>query len=730
MTNTPRLTSHVDPFIGIDGGGNCLCGPYLPLSLVRLGPDTLAPQQTNGYRSSDPIVRFTHTHVSGTGGGGRYGNIGITPFTGKLRLAIDPYERENEEAAAGYYAVTLQPAGIRAELTTTPRAGVHRYIFPEGAEANILLDASAVNQRMDAAGPGIDTGLSTGGCIEFITDTEIVGHGDFRGGWGHSFPYSVYFYLKSDRPFLKRGIANYMGMLPHTSADGAGCRALAGFGEGGTVTLVVGISNVSIANARAHAEAGGMDFDTVRAEAVETWEKSLSRIRVEGGTEAQRTLFYTLFTRLVCMPGDLGIDDEFSQWHSGVRHFSDYYCLWDSVRNANSFIGLFDPDLEVAMLNCLLDIADHNGWLPDAWVAGHSAQIQGGSSADILFCEAALKGLPGIDYEKALRQMRKNNEVESPNPLLYGRFLPDYRDLGFVSSAVKNCVSRHLEYSYQDWCIGRLAEHLGQQDVAKTYYENSGKIWNLWREDLKCFGPKNRESQWVETFDPACCLPDSWNDPFFYEGTSRQWSFSAHHDFAELVARHGGDGAFVAHLDEFFDKAMVEPPKTVAGLRVWDFYDSKETMLHVPYLYIYAGRPDKTAERVRWAMGEYFNTSRRGLADNEDMGCQSAFYMCSALGIYPVMGQDIYWLTTPVFERSEIALGTSGNMLVIEAPGAGADNPYIGSATLNGEALERAWLRHFEIAGGATLRLELSVRPTDWGRAQRPPSPMSEQGGR
>lgn len=614
------LTSYVDPFIGVDNPGFCLCGPYLPFSIVRLGPDTLAPQFSNGYSSHHPIIRFSHTHVSGTGGGGRYGNIGVTPFIGYPRFAFDGYEREREQAEPGYYSVMLNPVGIKAELTTTSRVGMHQYTFPSGSSANIMIDVGAVIQ-VAGDSPGEDTGCSTGGYAEFISDTELVGRGDFRGGWGHQFPYSVYFYAKFDKPALERIVKNNHGIFPKLSIDGPNCMAVAGFGLQSEVGLEVGISYVSVANARdsVKRETNGRSFESVRSEAAAIWTEALECIEVEGGTEGQRTLFYTLFSRLLCMPSDLGIDDENPFWKSGVRHFTDLYALWDSVRNANSLIALFNPALHIDLLNCLLDIADHIGWIPDAWIMGHSAMIQGGSSADILLCEAALKGFKGIDYEKAMLQMRKNNEVESPDPWLYGRHLKDYRDLGYLSTNVKkNCVSRHMEYAYQDWCIGTLADKLGQSDVAESYWESSQKIWNLWRDDISFFAPKQPDGQWVQPFDPAKCLPDCWNDPYFYEGNSWQWSFNVQHDFAGLIARHGGQTAFISHLDHFFDDGHFYP---------------KETMLHVPYLYIYAGRPDKTADRLRTILEQHFHTERNGMPDNEDMGCQSTFYMCSTMGL-------------------------------------------------------------------------------------------------
>lgn len=711
------LRDHVDPFIGVDGAGNCLPGPYLPFSLVRLGPDTLNlpdypfSSPTTGYRTHQPIVQFSHTHVSGTGGGGRYGNIGVTPLIGYPRFTADPYQRENERASAGYYAVRLLPAGIDVELTCTPRVGVHRYRFPQDVQAHLLIDVGSVIQTTL---PG-EGAYSIGGYVELISETEVVGRGDYRGGWGHDFPYSVYFYARVDQPFQKGTVANAQGPAAGQSCDGIGCKALLSFDQTSQVHLSVGISYVSIAKARAslNREVGGASFDTVRGWAEQVWEQALSPIQVEGGTPEQRTLFYTLFTRLLCMPTDLGVDDEYAFWHSNTRHFTDLYALWDSVRNANALLTLLKPQLEVDLLNFCLDVAEHVGWLPDAWIAGHSALVQGGSSVDVLFCEAALKGLEGVDYARALSWMCKNSEVEPSDPRRHGRYLTDYHALGYVSTNVrKACVSRHLEYAYQDWCIGRLAKYLDRHELAEKYMQQSRRVWNLWRDDLRCFAPRKPSGAWVEPFDPARNMqPEVWLDPYFYEGTAWQWSFNVQHDFAGLLQRHGGDDAFVDHLDTFFECG---------------YYFSKETMMHIPYLYHYAGRPDKTAERVAALLASQFRATRDGLQDNEDMGCQSAWYMWSAMGLYPIMGQDIYLVSSPLFDRVTLQLGESERFLVIEREGT-SDAPYVESATLNGQPLERAWLRHAEIIDGATLQLKMSHRPSGWGRVHRPPSPLSNR---
>ena len=712
-------TSFVDSFLGVDGPGSCLPGPYLPLGQVRLGPDVIPPYHPTGYRSDHPIARFSHTHVSGTGGAGKYGNVGITPFVASRddpnRLRVEAYAKSEETARPGFYGVMLEPAGIRAELTVTQRTGLHRYTFPTAEDANVLIDIGAVIECAVESGSAFEmTGVSIGGYAEVASPTELVGRADLRGGWGHDFPYSVYFCLRLGRPARRWILGRADAPSDDRLCHGPDCRAVAVLSGERLVELQVGISYVSVGNARHHldGEVGNRGFDEVRAEADAVWERSLSRIRVEGGADDLSTVFYSLFARLLCMPSDLG-QHENPLWRSDVRQFTDFYCLWDSVRITNSLITLFDPELEADFLRCLLDVADHIGWLPDVWTAGHSAFIQGGSSADVLLCEAALKGLPGIDYEKALRQTRKNNEVESPDPRLYGRYLRDYRDLGYLSTNVeKNCVSRHLEYAYQDWCIAALAEHLGRHDVAETYRRSAAKVWNLWNEDLRCFAPRRPDGAWAEPFDPLRCRPDSWNDPYFYEGTSIQWSFNVQHDFAGLVRRHGGPGSFVGHLDRFFEDGH---------------YHSKETMLHVPYLYHYAGRPDRSAERVRACMARYFRSARDGLSDNEDMGCQSAWFMASCLGLYPLMGQDLYLVSAPAFDRAEVDLGRSGKVLTIEAPGAGAGRCYVGSVTLNGKGLDRCWLRHGEIAEGGVLRFELAAAAGDWGAGEPPPSPMEKR---
>lgn len=705
------MIEYVNPFLGVDKGGNCLCGPFLPFSIARPGPDTGAPHPPSGYRTGSPIIRFSQTHVSGTGGGGRYGNIGVTPFTGAAAARPAPQAAADEQATPGYYSVTLAPAGIGVELSCTPRVALHRYRFPTGAPAHLLFDAGAVIQTNKDL---THTGRSIGGFVESVSERALAGRADCKGGWGHDFPYSVFFYAQVDAKPTACATSQGGGALTAARrADGPDSRAVLSFTPGATVEVRIGVSYVSIDHARQSVkrETAGRSFDDLRQAAAAVWARELGCIRVEGGTTDQRTLFYTSIYRLLCMPSDLGVDDEFALWRSGVRQFTDFYCLWDSVRNANGLLALLWPERQAAQLNCLLDIAAHTGWLPDAWIAGHSAHVQGGSSADALFCEAAFKGLPGIDYAAALRQCRKNNEVESPNPYLYGRYLPDYRDRGCVPvEAALNCVSRHIEYSLQDCCIGQLAERLGDRETAAAFYRSSQKLWNLWHDGHRSFAPKRRDGAWAQPFDPFKPeVPAFWNDPYFYEGLGHEWSLCALHDIEGLIRRHGGPAAFVQHLDAFFGGIM----------KYW-----KEIILHTPFLYIHAGRPDRTADVLRDILDTRYRNARAGLPDNEDMGAHSAFIVGAAMGLYPVMGQDLYWLTAPQFECLELGLAAP---LTILAPGAGtARGRYIVGARLNGRPLDRAWLTHAEVAEGGLLAFDLASAPGDWGTRDLPPSPLPE----
>jgi predicted alpha-1,2-mannosidase len=303
-----------------------------------------------------------------------------------------------------------------------------------------------------------------------------------------------------------------------------------------------------------------------------------------------------------------------------VRQFTDFYCLWDSVRNVHSFYNLFFPDTSASIVNALLDVAEHEQWLPDAHIAGRSAYQQSACSADIIFAEAAAKGIEGINYEKALKWTRKNAEVAPPDVRTAGRYLKDYEKLGYLSTDVTfYSVSRHLEYTYNDWCISRLARSLHDKKTERAFLERARRLWNLWSSKSKAFIPRDPSGKFLTGANP-------WElqHPYFYEGTGIVWALNALHDIAGLVKRMGGQNRFVEHLNRIFKEGL---------------FHVKETRMHIPHLYTYASRPDLASERVHASLKTSFKNSPDGLLDNEDMGCQSAYYLFNAMGIYPIYGQ-------------------------------------------------------------------------------------------
>ncbi len=733
-----QLVDRVNSFMGVRGAAGCLIGPYRPMGMVRLGPDTSFPQPTSGYRPGGALLGFSHTHVAGTGGCSRYGNVRLMPFSGEARvLNMKPFLQvpnqrvcdtipQDEKSDVGRYSATVMPWNVKAELTATRHCGIHRYCYLAGRPAGILLDAASF----------ISTGLgmtgevrpvewwdseasSVGGFLESVSDTEFVGRSDFQGGWGHHKPYSIYFYLKTDQPVERFQLACSGGLMAPGSlfVTGSGCRATLDFGsEEQEINTQVGISFVSIANARScvEQEVGEKSFTEIVTEAKAEWGTLLSRYQVGGGTEEHRRIFYSLLYRLFCMPTDLGVDEENPNWKSGRRQFTDIYCLWDSIRNANSFFHLFEPELSRDMMNALLDVADHTGWLPDAYIANQPAFMQSACAADILFSEAAQKNIEGVDYAKALKYTKKNAQEEPKDVMVAGRYLKDYHEYGYLSTDVpKACVSRHIEYTYHDHCIARLADKLGEAEVAEEFDGYASRIWNLWNPERKMFWPRRPDGRWLKEgedgFDPHNANPEGWNNSYSYEGSCLIWSLNALHDLPGLIRRMGGGEAFVEHLDRIFDEE-------IGGVRQFCI---KETRMHIPHLYSFAGRPDKAADRVRETIAQHYSNDDIGFLDNEDMGCQSACFLWNSMGLYPLYGTDLYTLVAPFFDRIECMPGGVGEKLVITAEGEGI---YVQAATLNGKPLDRAWIRHAEISGGAELHFVRGTVPSEWGFNEQPPS--------
>ncbi|TVR41548.1 MAG: hypothetical protein EA402_12870 [Planctomycetota bacterium] len=695
--------SLVDPFHAVDGGGNCLPGPQLPFGLVRLGPDTVN-HNTNGYASHEDLRHFSHLHVSGTGGEGRYGCIGVVPMGQYADARSSAFAMSEESASPGRYGVTirqrqgfgeLSSAGdIRCELTATHHCGVHRYTFSDGLDPHLRINLGACIG-----------GTSVGGWARWQDERTLLGRADYRGGWGHNLPFSVFFRLEILGETDRHSISSLHHPSHSSEGDGPDLMVACRLPAARQIEVRVGMSLVSVAEAQRHLreECQGQSFDELSNAAAAAWSEVLGRATVQGGSEADTGLWYTLLQRLHAMPGDLGTAEV--PWFSAQRRqFNDFYCLWDSVRCANSLFTLLDPRLAVDIANSLTEIGEQTGWIPDAWIMGGSAMVQGGCSAAVLFAEAAAKGLPGFDAKAALDALRATHESTSPSPLTKGRF-PGWATQGFLDDSVINCCSRTVEYAFHDACAARLATAVGDEVYAASCSQRSEHIWLSWQDDARCFAPRNAEGAFV-TFDPwRPQRPDFWNDPHYYEGVGHDYALTLWSELPKIVAQHGGREAFIAHLEDYCQRCYM-----------W-----KEINLHAPWLFHWVGRPDLSSRTLRRIMDAHVRPGRKGLTDNEDMGAWSSWWLTGAMGLCPVPGSTTWLIGAPRFSAITLTPPGMAKPLRITTSGiAPGPEAVVIAASLNGAPLQRAWLQHHEIADGAELQLSLGTEPADWG-SEAPP---------
>ncbi|ESQ93289.1 hypothetical protein ABAC460_00890 [Asticcacaulis sp. AC460] len=700
-----------DPFFGSEGGGNTVPGAAVPFGFVNFSPDT-TQGDTNGYDGWSPVTGFAYTHVSGTGGNSKYGNFRVTPTTGPVNPRNLAYQRHDEQASPGLYTVLLgnRPEDqIKVELTATRMSGFQKLTFPKDRQGNILIDVTSSVQLM-GGGPH-----ATGGHVEVNDDGSISGWASFRGGWNAN-PYKLYFHAVVDRKPAAVGIwtasQGQSALFPGVGVKDGGDQdkdrsqrlgAYLSFDTASDtdVQMKLAVSFVSIEKAKYNLdEAPGWNFELIHHSARAAWASAMAKIEVTGGTDAQREVFYSALYRSHSMPHDVSGDNVW--WSSDEPHYEDYYAIWDTFRTMHPLMTLIQPDRQRGMVRSLLDTYKHTGWLPDARTAGGNGLTQGGSNGDVLLADAIVKDLGGFDVNLAYEAIKKDAEVESPDPMNVGRVLADYDRLGYMPLSEARSGSRTVEYAYNDYVAGVVAQKLGHKADAAKYLKRAGNWRNLWDSDLQCIRPRYADGAWLENYRCDYTYPDKtagWWDHPFYEGSGWQYSTYVPHDVKGLIEVNGGEAGFVAWLDRFFDG---------------HHYDQgNEPDILASFLYIHAGRPDRTAERVRAIMSGRYKTGTRGLPGNDDSGAMSSWYVWNAIGLYPNAGQPFYYIGSPVFESAAIQL-EGGKTFTVVAKGTSATNLYVVGAKLNGKPIDRAWLTHKEIVKGGTLELEMADEPGAW----------------
>nr|WP_318307604.1 GH92 family glycosyl hydrolase [Amycolatopsis sp. MEP2-6] len=738
----------VNPFVGTrpggadhgtgGGAGNTFPGAVAPFGMVQWSPDTVKSQPGGYFYDDNALTGFSLTHLSGAGCS-TYQDIPFIPYVGEVTTspATDPshytskFSHANEHATAGAYDVTLD-SGAKVELAATQRTGSARVTYPAGASSTLL--------------------VNTSGSVNGTDDASITIGKDTISGWatsgrfcGARNSYRVYFSAKFDTPFASIGTWKNGAVTPGKSAETGGAKAkvaqpngvnasiartatakqqdttVSGPGSGGYVTFAnlngaqvnvqVGLSFVSVDGAKANlkAENTKKSFDTVAAGARKAWNDQLGKIAVTGGSDADLTTFYTSLYHSLIQPNVFsdvdgrypGFDGRIHQADKGHAMYTNF-SGWDIYRSEVPLLATIDPKETSDIVRSMMAYAEQGGsW--DRWtVANDYTGVMNGDPYHIIVSSAYAFGARDFDAQKALLLMIKGatqptqGYTERPG-------LDDYQKLGYVPGAGADT----LEYTSADFSIAQFAKRLGDSATYTTFMKRAQNWQNLYNPGTGHLQPRNADGSFAGTYDPASS--QGW-----VEGNGAQYEWMVPYDLGGVVTAFGGNTATQSRLDTFFTdlNAGTQEPYAFMG---------NEPNSNAPYVYSYAGAPAKTQAIVHRSMDELYNPRPEGLIGNDDLGQMSAWYVWSALGIYPeIPGRAETLLVTPRFSRAVLTTG-SGKKVTINAPGTG---DYVGGLKVNGGAASKSWLPEALISSGGTLDYTRSATATAWGSAaaDAPPS--------
>ncbi len=705
------LAGEVNPFIGTAADGMTFPGALVPWGMASPSPHTMLTTASDalagvlvngGYRYGDPQIHgFGLTHLSGVG----CPDLGVpvvAPTSGAVPTSFEEYGSpyRNELAFAGYYAVELGDPGVTAEMTATPRTAVLRFWFPEGQAANVTLDAargiSWIRNKAD---------------LEVRGPNEIAGSSEFggfcvAGGGGR-----LYFVARVDRAADTFGVVQDGSLSNETKATGDAMAFLRyESAPPQPVTMWVGLSWVSIENARANLDAEQLPFDEARDAAAMAWQGRLGRIEVSGGTDRDRVRFYTSLYHSLIHPSILndvgGAYPMFSRNQIGQAGDSARYTvfsLWDTYRTLHPLLTLVYPETQLEIVQAMQDMTLDAGAPPKWELIADEVQPMVGDPAAIVVADSYGKGLTSFDADglyEAMRDAALRTDHRPAND--------DYLDIGFVpmerANTVWGPVSTTLEYALADWALAQLAEALGRDEDVEALLGRAASYREFYDAETGTLRPKYRDGSFLEPFDADAIegsLPLRLGGPGYVEGTAWHYAFFVPHDMDGLIALHG-EQAFVDRLAWVFDSDR---------FIIWN-----EPDMAYPYLFTFVkGAEQRTQRLARATMERFFGDEPDGLPGNDDAGALSSWFVFSAMGFYPVTpGLPEYRLGSPLFERVTLHLSPAhhdGETFVIEAVGNTADAIFVEEATLNGQALTTSVLPHQAITAGGTLRLQMSATP-------------------
>lgn len=704
-------TEYVNPFIGTDFTGNTYPGAQAPFGMVQLSPDNGLPgwDRISGYFYPDStIAGFSHTHLSGTGAGDLY-DISFMPVTLPYKEADAPlgihslFSHDEETASAGYYQVRLKDYDINVELTATERCGIQRYTFPEADAAIFLNLRKAMNWDFTN-----DTR------IEVVDSLTIQGY-RFSDGWARD--QHIYFRTRFSKPF-----ASVQLDTATVIKDGKriGSSAIARFdfhtSAGEQILVTTAISGVSMEGAARNlaAEAPADDFDKYLAVTRKNWNEQLSKVEIKSNDIDEKVKFYTALYHSMLAPtiySDVdgayyGPDKQVHQ-ADGWTNYSTF-SLWDTYRAAHPLYTYIEPQRVNDMVKSFLAFSKQNGRLPVWNFYGSETDMMIGYHAVPVIVDAYLKGIGDFDPKKALAACVATANIDEY------RGIGLYKKYGYVPYDVTDhynsenwSLSKTLEYAYDDYCIARMAEKLGEKQIADEFYKRSRNYKNVYNSQTTFMQPRNNKGSFIENFSP-----DDYT-PHICESNGWQYFWSVQQDVDGLISLVGGKERFAQKLDSMFTynpSADEDLPIFSTGM-IGQYAHGNEPSHHVIYLFNAIGQPWKTQKYAVEVMHELYKNTPAGLCGNEDCGQMSAWYVFSAMGFYPVDPiSGKYEIGTPMYPEMKMHLA-NGKTFTILAPAVSKENIYIQSVKLDGKPYDKSYITHEQIMNGSIFEFEMGNKP-------------------
>jgi len=714
------LTKYVDPFIGTGGHGHTYPGATVPFGMLQVSPINGISKWDwcSGYHYSDSIaVGFSHLSLSGTGIGD-LADILFMPINKEVDLTVkttsrdelpykSSYSHANESASPGYYQVFLEDHDVNVELTTSQRTAYHKYTFKENDNQAVVVDLGfAINW---------DKALKTSLKIE---DEYTISGYRFSTGWAKN--QKVFFVAKFSKPILKHNLIADGVKTDEIKSEGNKIAAQLFFDSNKNNELYakVALSSVSIVNAKDNLKAGDFNFETIKAEAEDTWNTALTKIEVETPVDSLKTMFYTAMYHAQLAPVTYSDKNgQFRKENDSIVTATNYTAystlsLWDTFRAEHPLLTITAPDKVSDIVNTMLAYYETKKILPVWTLYANETNTMTGYHSIPVIVEAYKKGIRGFDAEKAYQAMKTTMMQDE-------RGLDHYKAHGYIPySLLDESVTITLEYAYDDWCVAQMAQALGKDEDYKFFLNRSRAYQHLFDNETGFMRGKSVDgNSWNEPFDAKHSNHREQTD--YTEGNAWQHSWFVPHDVEDFISLHGSNEVFTNRLEQLFTESSEITGDNVSvdisGL-IGQYAHGNEPSHHIAYMFNHANKPWRTQYWARYILDTQYNTTPVGLSGNEDCGQMSAWYALSSIGIYPMNpASGDYEIGSPIFEKASISLSKDKNF-VIKAEHVSDKNIYIQSATLNGELFNQTSISHQQILEGGTLHFIMGSEPNKaWG---------------